>query len=241
MFWLWLERWVSVHGWEFDPERSVFTLSPNASARFLLGAPRPGFGASGKPVFLGVQKDEEEWMSRMSPSRIIFHDALVGGQNQRRLWFVFSGMTSPDLAWPDLPPVVLGIQVYENQLLGWKGEQMDIRAVWWDDSTPPNPRVKAVPLASLDVLHGELMEHWDPQQVFVKTLRQRAIELSESTLLARGLTEDPGYQGAPPVLEKSQQELVSPFQGESPEIVEENYHGLFGQFIDGVEEGPRRR
>lgn len=241
MFWLWLERWLSVDGWTFDSERLVFCLAPNASARFLLGAPKPGFGAAGKPVFLGVQKEEEGWLTRIAPSRVIFSDGPVGDEAGRWLWLVCPGRTSPDMAWPDLPPVVLGIQLYDNQLVGWQGSRMDLRAVWWEETASPSPRVRAVPLASMEVLHGQIAEHWNPRQMFVKTLRERAIEQSEAALIARGLTQNPGFQGQKPVLDASQQELLSPFRGEIPPLVEENYYELFGQFIDGVEPGPRKR
>lgn len=241
LFWIWLERWLSVEGWNFDEERNVFCLSPNASARFLIGAPRPGFGAAGKPVFLGIQKEEADWLERIGPTQVIFQSHPSNEEQSRWMWLVCPGRPSPDIAWSDIPPVVIGIQLYENQLSGWQGKKMDLRSVWWSDASPPTPRVKAVPFSSVEVVHGNLMNYWNPQQMFVKTLRERAIEMSESALLARGLTENPGFQGQLPPLDPSQQEILAPFRGQAPEIIEENYHGLFGQFIDGVEPGARKR
>jgi len=240
LFWLWLERWISVDGWVYDKERGAFCLSENASARFLFGAPKPGFGAAGKPVFLGVQSEEEAWLSRMNPSKVIFDN--TAGEDQRLLWLVFSGMTSPDRAWADLPPTVLGIRVYGEQLLGWQGRELDVRAIWWNDEvTPPLPVVQASALISLPVQHSGLLAAWNPNEIFVKTLRQRAIERAEAELEQRGLDQDPGFKGAPPVLDDSQKKLIDPFADKPVELIETNYHGLFGQFIDGVEVGPRRR
>jgi hypothetical protein len=235
LFWVWLERWLAMDGWSYDESLSAFTLSSNASARFLLGTPRPGRGASGRPIFLGVQHEEEQWISRMGPSRVVF-DAQAA---PRHLWLVFSGMASPDQAWPDLPPVVVGIQIYAEHLVQWQGSKLDLRSVWWEEDE--TPRVTAAPLASLAVQHGDLLSGWKPSDVFVKSLRDRAIESSEAQLLARGLDHNPGYEGQAPQLDPSQRNLVAPFAGPAPEIVEANYHGLFGQFIDGVEPGPRRR
>lgn len=250
LFWVWLERWIAMEGWIYDKERGAFCLSPNASPRFLFGAPRPGFGASGKPVFVGVQPEEEAWLSRMLPSRVVFDGQPATGP--RMLWMIFSGMTSPDQAWPDLPPLVLGIEVYPDQLLKWSGDRMDVRSVWWEDNgneavaavdaaPTASPRVAAVPLATLPVQHGDLMSGWNPDEIFVKTLRQRALEKAEAELEMRGLDHDPGYQGPAPMLDSSQRQLVDPFAAGRVEIIEENYRGLFGQFIDGVEAGPRRR
>ena len=239
LFWVWLERWIAMEGWNYDKERAAFLLSPNASARFLFGAPRPGLGASGKPVFLGVQSEEEAWISRMGPSRFVLDPG--NPTSPRTLWMVFSGLTSPDQAWSDLPPLVLGIQVYHDQLLGWSGDRMDVRSVWWEGENATTPKVTAVPMASLAVQHGTLLSGWNPKEVFVKSLRQRALEKAEAELESRGLDHNPGYQGAAPVLDASQRQLVDPFANATPELVENNYRGLFGQFIDGVERGPRRK
>lgn len=234
LFWLWLSRWNDMQGWSYNNELSAFELNQIPSARFFLGAPLPNMGASGQNAFIGIQREEVQWIKKIGVLKIVI-DKTSNKNDEKKLWLIFNGRKSPDLGWPDIPPLALSMLLFSQALDCWNGNKIDLRGVNWqkDDDQKPKIHVSNVKIATIDVKHGSLIDNWSPNQTNVKTLRERAIEISNNQIRARGLEENPGFSGEAPRLNEAQAKLVEPFSGKIKRGIEEDYQNLFGQFLDG--------
>ena len=268
LLWAWLARWEQVDGWFYDQDRQAILLSETLSTKFLFGMPKPGRRHQSGHLFLGCQRQEREWLTRLplrmavwdvwgesapprpqdvrqgleSAARLERRQQLTSGASVAapRLWLIFDRRPTPDRAWEDLPPFVLGLRVDAEQLEGWSARRLDFRGIWWDELDQIH--VDRSPFATCKVARGALVEHWKPSEITgVRPLADVIAERARARLEARGLDHNPGFQGDRPLLSGEQQKLVDPETFDQPFIVETGYQGLFGQFIEGNVAGPRQR
>lgn len=230
LLWLWMDQWLTLDGWTF--ENSELRLSHLCSQRFALGAPKSRRGVRGTRVFLGVQPAEERWLKRIRWSKVV-----LDSENEC-LWLVSATHESPDKAWPDLPPLAVGIRINPEILETWRDNKMEWRGVWWDDDN--RSHVAASPAGEFSVQRGTLDDRWSAQaRASLKTLRDIVMENLEET----SVEYDPGFSGSMGELSKEQQEYLQPFKakGEKAEkAVEEDYPELFGQFLDEAPKGKKK-
>lgn len=226
LLWLWMNQWKSLNGWTW--EDNSLTISNLCSQRFLIGAPKNKSNNRSKNVFLGIQHEENSWMKRIIWKRVVMD------KSNQKLWLVSQNVFSPDIDWPDIPSIAVGVSLKDNPHLGnWEGPKMDLRGVWWEDDG--SLRVDINPYKTCGVFVGSLDQHWSKKE------RQNVITLRDivnSKISRTNKEENPGFKGDIPVISGELSKLTEEFKSnEKIFLIEENYKELFGQFID--EEDPR--
>jgi len=224
LLWFWMEQWKDLRGWEWE-NGSELCLSPLVSQRFIMGAPRPGRGVKSSNPFLGVQSDEGAWFKRIEWARCVWDE------NDRRLWFVSVTQKSPDLAWSDLPPIALGLDVdCIAQLQNWRGPRIDVRGVWWDEVN--NFHVDSAPVSTMGVAVGSLTNNWSKnERQSVESLRDVVLNRLEQS----NVSFNPGFaRGEALQISGEYADFLRPYE-KKPETspIEFNYPEMFGQFYEG--------
>ena len=225
-FKLWVEKWENIGELRWNEEMLCAFLSPLSSRRFIIGSPKTSRGVRGRNIFLGIQKDERKFFSRIPWKRVIFEQNEENLENST-LWFISDIGHSPDMSWPDLPPIAIGIVVDSSYLENWSANKIDLRGVWKDEG---KLKIDRQPLTSIKVIKGLLNEEWTKsERQGIKTLKDIVQEQIDKT----NVPFDPGFNGQLPPLNKSQQEYLSPFvDKEPPDLIESRYPEIFGQFLD---------
>lgn len=219
LLWLWMDQWRGLDGWTFD--NSELCLSYLCSQRFSLGAPKSKRGVRGRLVFIGVQPQEASWLKRIPWSKVI------ADASSERLWLVSQSRESPDKAWPDLPPVAIGIRINKEHFDGWNDHKIEWRNVWWDDDNISH--VDTAPSGSLSFVRGTLEDKWSANaRASLKSLRDIVMENLEET----SVPLDPGFKGSLGDLTDQQQEYLKPFEKKKEHFIEEEYPEIFGQFFE---------
>lgn len=222
LLWFWMEQWKDLRGWEWV-NNSELHLSALCSQRFAVGSPIPGRGVRGSNAFLGVQSDEGAWLKRIEWAKVVWD------KEGQRLWFVSVTQKSPDLAWPDLPPVAVGIVVDCIEQIGnWRGPRIDVRGMWWDEAG--GFHVDSGPAATLGVGVGELSQYWTTnERQSVESLRDVVLNRLENS----NVWSNPGFDGERAHLSGEYSSFVDPFEKpKDANPIEFNYPEIFGQFLE---------
>ena len=222
LLWLWMDQWSTLQAWSWDG--SSLKLSDLLSSRFVLGAPRRRRGLQGKALFLGVQGEEMAWLKRITWKRCVWDKAAS------TLWIVSAPLASPDVAWPDIPSVSVGVLIDPPEKLNdWSGARLDMRSVWWE--ADGRVHVDLRPFQNCVVRRGTLMEHWpSSERTNIKTLR----DLVRDRLDRTNVLVNPGFSGMAAELPKELAQIATPYSGPAPASIDQDHPELFGQFIDGL-------
>lgn len=222
LLWFWMEQWKDLNGWKWL-NNSELHLSELSSQRFAVGSPLPGRGVRSSNAFLGMQSDEASWLKRIEWSKAVWD------KEQQRLWLVSVTQKSPDLAWPDLPPVAVGIVVDCMEHMGkWNGPRLDTRGIWWDENG--GFHVDSAPSTTLGVKVGDLAQWWS-------TKERQSVESLRDIVLSRldnsNVWLDPGFYGESAQVSSEYANFVNPFEKPKESApIEFNYPEIFGQFLE---------
>lgn len=226
LLWFWYDQWKDVA--DVDWVSNTVELSELLSSRFVLGAPKKSprrvKKIKSKNIFLGVQKNEAEWVSRIQWKRCVWDE------KSRRLWLISEKCESPDRDWPDLPSVSVGILIDPPEKLSalQAGMNLDWRRIWWDDDDVFH--IDTSVAGSWYVRTGDLNTHWTAaEKTHTKTLKDLIKERLDQT----NVVFDPGFSGSIPELPSDLAKLNQPFESAGPaQMIENKYPNLFGQFLD---------
>lgn len=230
----WMEQWKSLNTWTWSD--SQLKLSDLVSQRFVLGTPRPGRKTKSYNAFLGAQKEECAWLKRIEWERCILE------KETQCLWLISATQRSPDVSWPDLPAIAVGVYIDPLEKLGsWTGPRLDLRGVWWDENN--EFYVDNAPTKTLGVTVGSLDSLWTKKE-------RQNIETLHDIVMKRlnnsNVDFDPGFIGDTPLVPQEFSDFIKPFDPKSVERpanadIEFNYPELFGQFLEEQEKKKKSR